>query len=273
MQSFDLTGRVVVVTGALGRLGTVFCADLAAAGARVAALDTLPEDSTDVLRWTECQQRDACGEVAYVRADVTETASLETALGRIQGLWDIPFGLINNAGLDSPPGAPVEENGPFETYPRQSWERVLEVNLTGVMLCCQVFGGAMAAAGRGSIVNIGSIYGTVSPVQDIYEYRRQKGEVFYKPVAYAASKSGLTNLTRYLATYWARKGVRVNTLTLAGVFANQDEAFLQAYLARMPMGRMAEAADYTGALIFLMADASGYMTGAEMRVDGGWTAW
>jgi len=147
----------------------------------------------------------------------------------------------------------------------------MDVNVKGVMLCCQVFGAAMAKAQRGSIINIGSIYGVVSPDQSLYEYRRTKGEAFYKPAAYSASKSALYTLTRYLATYWAPH-VRVNILTLAGVFNHQDPAFLETYQRRMPMRRMARADEYGGALVFLLSDASSYMTGAELRLDGGWTA-
>lgn len=270
MGLFDLGGRPVVVTGALGRLGTEFCRGLLAQGAAVAGLDLAPAASPQATKWLAALNAGA--RATYVQGDVTDRTSLEAAADQAAAALGPIFGLVNNAALDSPPDAPIEENGPFESYPLKSWDRVLEVNLTGPMLCCQVFGGRFAKQGKGSIVSIGSIYGSLSPIQDIYEYRRRRGETFFKPVAYSASKSGLANLTRYLATYWAPH-VRVNTLTLAGVFANQEKEFLDGYLARMPMRRMAEPDEYNGAIVFLMSDASRYMTGANMLIDGGWSAW
>src|SRR3954471_5160893 len=137
----------------------------------------------------------------------------------------------------------------------------MSVNGKGTFLPCQVVGARMAAAGRGSIVNVSSVYGMLSPVQDLYEFRRRGGETFTKPVAYSVSKSAILNLTRYLATYWAKSGVRVNTLTLAGVFNDQPAEFLDAYTKRVPLGRMADANECVGAIVFLASDASSYMTG------------
>ena len=141
------------------------------------------------------------------------------------------------------------------------------------MLCCQVFGGAMAARGKGSIVNIASIYGMVSPDQSLYQYRRDRGEIFYKPVAYSASKSALYNLTRYLAAYWGGKGVRVNTLTLGGRLQQPgSRAFSMRYNAKVPLGRMADVSEYNGVVQFLLSDAASYVTGSNIVADGGFTA-
>jgi NAD(P)-dependent dehydrogenase (short-subunit alcohol dehydrogenase family) len=143
----------------------------------------------------------------------------------------------------------------------------------GTFLSCQVVGARMAAEGRGSIVNVSSVYGMLSPVQDVYDFRRRGGETFFKPVAYSVSKSALYNLTRYLATYWAKSGVRVNTLTLAGVWNDQPQEFVDAYTARMPLGRMADVREVVGPVVFLASDASSYVTGANLVADGGWSAW
>jgi NAD(P)-dependent dehydrogenase (short-subunit alcohol dehydrogenase family) len=259
-DAFALDGRVAIVTGGLGQVGGEIVRGLAERGARVAVFDVAAEDGDD-------------GSVRSLRVDVTDRASIERATERVSGDWDVPHVLVNAAALDSPPDAPPEEVGPFEDYPLAVFDEVMDVNVKGTFLCCQVVGARMAAARRGSIVNISSIYGMLSPVQDLYEFRRRGGEEFVKPVAYSVSKSALYNLTRYLATYWAKDGVRVNTLTLAGVFNDQPKEFLDAYTARMPMGRMANVGEVVGPVVFLASDASSYVTGSNLVVDGGWSAW
>jgi NAD(P)-dependent dehydrogenase (short-subunit alcohol dehydrogenase family) len=256
---FDLSGRVAVVTGGLGQLGQVYLSGLAERGMRVASFDV------------------ATGAVPHgVRAhevDVTDRASIAHALDDLVAEWGVPHLLVNNAGLDSPPDAAAEEVGPFEEYPEASFDEVMDVNVKGTLLCCQVLGGAMAKEGRGSIVNVSSVYGLLSPPQDLYEFRRAQGEAFFKPVSYSVSKSAILNLTRYLATYWAKQGVRVNTVTLAGVWNDQPKEFLDAFAARSPMGRMLDAGEALGAVVFLASDAASYVTGSNVVVDGGWTAW
>ena len=256
---FDLDGRVAIVTGALGQLGQVYASGLLERGMRVASFDIAPGAASDGVRAHE--------------VDITDRASVARAVDDVVAEWGVPHVLVNNAGLDSPPDAPAEEVGPFEEYPEASFDVVMDVNVKGTFLCCQAVGGAMAREGRGSIVNVSSVYGLLSPVQDLYAFRRERGETFVKPVAYSVSKSAVLNLTRYLATYWAKDGVRVNTLTLSGVWNDQPQEFLEAYAARSPMGRMLDAREALGAVVFLASDASSYVTGSNVVVDGGWSAW
>jgi NAD(P)-dependent dehydrogenase (short-subunit alcohol dehydrogenase family) len=247
-ELFSLQDRIAVVTGGAGQLGAEIVRGLEERGARVAVFD-LAADPFHV--------------------DVTDRAAIEAAIDEV----GTPHVLVNAAALDSAPDAPAEEVGPVESYPEASFDAVMDVNVKGTFLSCQVIGGRMASEGRGSIVNISSIYGMLSPVQELYDFRREAGEEFYKPVAYSVSKSALYNLTRYFATYWAKSGVRVNTLTLAGVANEQPKEFVEAYTARMPVGRMADVREVVGPVVFLASDAASYVTGANLVVDGGWSAW
>ena len=253
---FSLDGRVAVVTGGAGQVGGEIARGLAGCGAKVAIFDVVEAAEGD-------------GISSFV-VDVTDRGAIERATAELS---EVPQILVNAAALDSPPDAPAEEVGPFEDYPSESFDEVMQVNVKGTLFACQVIGARMAEVGRGSIVNVSSIYGMLSPVQELYDFRRAGGETFFKPVAYSVSKSALYNLTRYLATYWARSGVRVNTLTLAGVSNEQPKEFLNAYTARMPLGRMAEPREIVGPVVFLASDASSYVTGANVVVDGGWSAW
>jgi NAD(P)-dependent dehydrogenase (short-subunit alcohol dehydrogenase family) len=249
---FSLQDRVAVVAGGAGQLGREIVRGLEERGARVAVFDVAAE---------------------RFRVDVTDRAALEAAAADVERELGTPHVLVNAAALDSPPDAPPEEVGPVESYPETSFDRVMDVNVKGTFLACQVLGARMAAERRGSIVNISSIYGMLSPVQELYDFRRRGGDEFYKPIAYSVSKSALYNLTRYLATYWAKSGVRVNTLTLAGVWNDQPREFLDAYAARIPVGRMADAKEVVGPVVFLASDASSFVTGSNLVADGGWSAW
>jgi NAD(P)-dependent dehydrogenase (short-subunit alcohol dehydrogenase family) len=251
-ELFSLRDRVAVVTGGEGQLGGEIVRALEERGARVAVFDLLSD---------------------RFRVDVTDRAAVDAATEEVVREWGTPHVLVNAAALDSPPDAPAEEVGPVESYPESSFDEVMNVNVKGTLLCCQAIGSRMAAEGRGSIVNVSSVYGMLSPVQDLYEFRRKGGEEFYKPIAYSVSKSALYNLTRYLATYWAKSGVRVNTLTLAGVWNGQPQEFLDAYAARIPVGRMADVTEVVGPVVFLASDASSFVTGANLVADGGWSAW
>ncbi len=267
---FDLAGRVAVVTGGMGQLGAELSVALAGRGMRVAILDleTEPPASAAALR-SGLEE----GAIRVHRCDVTDRAEVEAALALVEVDRGVPHLLVNAAAIDAPPDAPEAEVGPFEDVPLEALERVVHANVVGVVVPCQVIGGAMAREGRGSVVNVGSVYGLLSPDQRVYDFRREAGETFFKPVAYSVSKSALTNLTRYLATYWGRSGVRVNTLTPHGIENGQPEPFVEAFAARSPLGRLMDVSEAVGAVVFLASDASSYVTGANLVVDGGWSAW
>ncbi len=206
--------------------------------------------------------------------DVTDPASVEMARDAILEKFGQIDVLVNNAAINDMfenPKAAAEQSK-FENYPLALWRKSLEVNLTGVFLCSQILGGVMARQESGSIINIGSTYGMVAPDQSLYQ-NRDGVQTFHKPPAYSATKGGVIAFTKFLASYWGGKGVRVNTLTPGGVENKQDPFFIAAYSRKTPLRRMAAPTDYQGALIFLASDASRYMTGANLVVDGGWTCW
>ena len=270
---FSVKDKVIIVTGGLGQLGAQYVKTLHDRGAKVAALATRVDAARvdRVLGAIKDSDRLLCAEV-----NITDKASINRVLDSIEAKWGVPDGLVNNAGVDTQPSAPPEVSGPFEEFPEEVFREVVDVNLVGTFLMTQQVGKRMKQAGKGgSIINVGSIYGVVSPVQDIYSYKKEDtGIPFVKPVAYSAAKSGLYNFTRYCATYWGRDGIRVNTLTLSGVErSDQDPRFQKNYTNRIPIGRMAKAHEYNGAVVFLLSDASVYMTGSNVVVDGGWTAW
>jgi NAD(P)-dependent dehydrogenase (short-subunit alcohol dehydrogenase family) len=263
---FDISSEIILITGVGGILGSKYANYLLSQNAQVIGLDLSNNNKCEKLI------KDYPAKFKFISCDITSSESISDAFSIIKNEYSAPTVLINNAAIDSPPMSSAEENGPFEDYPESSWDKVMNVNLKGMFLCCRYFGKLMVNNKKGSVINISSIYGMVSPDQSIYEYRRKRGEDFYKPIAYSVSKSGVLNFTRYLANYWGTKGIRVNTLTLAGVFNNQDQEFLDQYVSKIPIGRMAEPSDYYGPLHFLCSNSSIYMTGANLVVDGGWTS-
>jgi NAD(P)-dependent dehydrogenase (short-subunit alcohol dehydrogenase family) len=252
-----LDGSLAVVTGALGKLGPRWVAALAGAGARVVGIDLSPDDDGQLGEGVRLEQ-----------ADVTDRASLEAVRDRIAELG-APSVLVNSAGIDQPPGTGARRYR-VEDVPSEDFEGTVQVNLLGTFHAIQVFGPAMRDAGRGSIVNIGSLYASVAPDPEFYSHL-PGDPPFLKPAAYGASKAGVLNLTRYFARLWGPHGVRVNALSPGGVAGGQDEEFVRRYISRVPMRRMAEPDDLAGPLVFLASDASRYVTGQEIRVDGGFT--
>jgi len=265
---FRLDGRVAVVTGALGNLGPVWAEALLEAGATVVGLDlpgAQPNAAFSALQSTHP------GRLTLIGASVTDREALSAARDQIRAKHDVPSILVNNAGIDAPPAASGGGHR-LEDIPFDLNRRIFEVNTLGLFQVTQLFGGDMAKAGRGSIINIGSLYASVSPDARFYDHI-VSDPPFLKPPAYGASKAAVVNLTKYFATAWGPLGVRVNTLSPGGVLGAQDERFKSKFTARVPLGRMAVHQDLIGPLQFLASDASAYVTGAELRVDGGFTVW
>lgn len=260
-DAFRLDGKVVVLTGAAGIIGTEVVKTFLAAGARVFALDV----SADALEQKLGASHDS---LLICAANVAQRESLLLAQEKLQAAWGLADVLINNAATKS-------DNffEPFETFPLEDWNQVMDVNLTGAMLSAQVFGSPMAQRGKGSIVNTLSIYGIVAPDQRIYEGSEYLGRAINTPAIYAASKAGLWGLTKYLATYWGHRGVRVNAVTPGGVASGQNKTFSDNYSYRTPLGSMASTDDMAHAMQYLASDAAKYVTGHNLVVDGGWTAW
>jgi NAD(P)-dependent dehydrogenase (short-subunit alcohol dehydrogenase family) len=265
-EIFSLDNKIALVTGALGLIGKHHCEALVEAGANVIVCDL---DNAECIKFAKSLTQKSIG----VGTDITKKKSVKELLDitlKEFGKIDI---LINNAAINDMfenPQAAAEQSK-FENYPLELWQKSLDVNVTGMFLCSQIIGSEMAKEGSGSIINIASTYGIVAPDQTLYQMP-DGTQSFYKSAAYPVTKGAVISFTRFLASYWGRKGVRVNTLSPGGVENRQEEYFIDNYKRKTPLGRMAQPTDYKGALIFLASDASSYMTGANLVVDGGWTA-
>ena len=262
-----LRGTVALVTGGCGTLGSLFAEALHRAGAAVAVLD-LPEKVPP--KHLAVLARHSRGKVMFVGADITDKEQLRSARSAIEEKLGSVEVMVNNAGLDTPPGA--GETYALTDIPSDVVSRIFSVNVLGAFLCTQVFGERMVCAKRGVIINIGSLYASVSPDERFYDDIPAKPP-FLKPPAYGASKAALLNLTRYFAAHWGRYGVRVNMLSPGGIEGGQDAAFKKKFTARVPLRRMGVREDLAAPLVFLASDASRYITGENLKVDGGFTLW
>jgi NAD(P)-dependent dehydrogenase (short-subunit alcohol dehydrogenase family) len=270
---FDLNGRVAIVTGGAGLLGSEFCRTLVEAGARVVIAD-LDDLAAQGLAANLCAGRQVGARALALATDVTAPASVHAMVdAALQAFGRLDI-LVNSAALDpkfDPDHSAAPQSSAFEEYPLQAWRQALEVNLTGAFLCCQAAVAPMLRQGRGAIVNLCSIYGLAAPDQRMYQQPGKPPQ--YKPAYYSVTKAGLLGLTQYLAAYYAGRNIRVNALSPGGVFNGHDADFVKAYSARAVLGRMAHKDEMNGALLYLVSDASAYMTGANLVVDGGWTTW
>ncbi len=267
-DAFRLDNETAVVTGACGKLGPIWVEALLEAGAHVAALDlpgAKPSAAFDALARTNGDR------LRRFDCDITDRGSIEVATDALVDQLGLPVVLVNNAGVDQPADSSGSRTT-IDDLPIEQFRRMVEVNLLGTFQMTQVIGARMASQGRGSIINIGSLYASVSPDQRLYDHIA--GDVpFLKSPAYGASKAAVVNMTKYFATLWGTRGIRVNTLSPGGVIGGQDDQFKGKYGARVPLARMAQADDLKGPLVFLASRASSYVTGHELRVDGGFTAW
>lgn len=260
-----LDGRTALVTGGEGFLGQEWINALLGAGATVISADLVP---------IAARSRADAG-LRHEQVDITDAPDVSALRDRLASSGVAVDILVNNAAVDAPVTASGLDGGTrLETMPLERWQAEIAVGLTGAFLCCQAFGPPMAERGHGVIVNIGSDLGLIAPDQRLYAVDgAPTDEQPVKPVTYSVIKSGLIGLTRYLATYWADGGVRANTLCLGGVARDQDATFLERIAERIPLGRMAQQDEYGDALVFLCSDASSYMTGACLVLDGGRTVW
>ena len=276
LQKFDLTDRVAVVTGGAGLLGKEFSRTLAEAGSAVVIADQNSREATTLAK--------SITHSGYTAVAVTTNVSEPRSIQQMVSATLKEFGqldiLVNSAALDPKFDAdqttgldndPTGFDNSFENFPLEAWNEAINTNLTGAFLCCQAAARQMVAQGAGVIVNLSSIYGLTAPDQRMYQHPDRDPQ--YKPVYYPVTKAAVLGLTRYLATYYAGKNIRVNTLSPGGVFNNHDDEFVKAYSARAVLGRMARRDELNASLLFLVSDASSYMTGANLVVDGGWTAW
>lgn len=273
-RRFDLTGKVGLVTGGAGLLGVQHARALAACGATAVIADIDEKAAERAAR--RLRKEYGAERVVATLLDVTSPGSIRESHARLTKQLGGVNILINNAAIDPKvgPGESVAASSRVESMPLEQWNAQIAVGLTGAFLCSQVFGKWMAENGGGVILNIASDLSVIAPDQRLYRKAGLPEELQpVKPVAYSVIKTGLIGLTRYLATYWAEKGVRVNAISPGGVYAGQPPEFVSRLNALIPLGRMAKEDEYVAAVQFLCSEASAYMTGQNIVMDGGRSAW
>jgi NAD(P)-dependent dehydrogenase (short-subunit alcohol dehydrogenase family) len=263
MELFKLNKEIIFITGASGFLGLQYTDFFCKLGSKVFAIDIVKNRKITIL---EKKYKN----LKLNFCNITTESSLKKIKKKIKNN-SVPTVLINNAAIDFSPDDKSEYIKPFENFSNDLWSKVMKVNIDGVYLTCKIIGSRMAKKRKGSIINVSSIYGILSPDPKMYENKNLKKK-FYKPAAYSVSKSAILNFTKYLSVYWAKKNIRVNNLIIGGMKNKQNKTFIKKYSNRVPIGRMAKVNEYNGPILFLSSDLSSYMTGSSLVVDGGWTA-
>jgi NAD(P)-dependent dehydrogenase (short-subunit alcohol dehydrogenase family) len=261
-KAFDVSRKVIVITGSAGLLGEQYAEGFSQGKANVVLADVNYQAAEKLAKDLRAKYKTR---PLAIKLDITNKQSIKNMISTVLAEYGRIDILINNA-VDQ--GNTKSRTTRFEDLDIEDWNRAISVNLTGVFLCCQEVGKVMLKQKKGVIINVSSTYGLVAPDQRIYGKSGQNASIFY-----STTKSGILNMTRYLASYWRKTGIRVNTLTPGGVEKGQDPQFIKNYEERTMLGRMAKKDEYVGAMIFLASDASSYMTGSNLVIDGGWTAW
>lgn len=266
-NSFNLDGKTIIVTGANGLLGIEFTESILEFGGEVVALDIASNNLEKKGLLNKNQ-------LHYVNADISNKQDLSKKINNLSENLKLTIsGLVNCAAKDFIPSREDAVATRDDLLDLDEFKKTIDLNVTSQIIVTDIIAKLMITNGGGSVINISSIYGMLSPKQEIYNHIVNNGEVYKKPLSYSVSKSALFNLTRHLATLWAKDNIRVNTVTFGGVENNQDKEFIEKYSENVPLGRMANATDYSGVVIYLLSDNSKYVTGANFVVDGGWSSW
>jgi NAD(P)-dependent dehydrogenase (short-subunit alcohol dehydrogenase family) len=254
----------ILITGGSGLLGTEYVKFFLKTKSNIFVLDK--NFNSELKKIKKNSKR-----LYFLKCDVSKEENLIKSLKIVNKYGGVDV-LVNNAAIDANPKSKKKYLKSVENFDNNVWDEVMDINLKGVFLCCKIFGTSMSKKKGGSIINVSSIYGVLSPDQRIYS-NVFKNKKFIKPITYSVSKSGIINMTKYLATYWSKKNIRVNNLILGGVYNYQPKKFVNKYCQRTPMNRMAKKDEYNHAIFFLASDMSSYMTGSDLVIDGGWSAW